>query len=185
MMTALPVWMTEQITAEAYEALSEEVCQSIEVVDGAIVVSPAPTRRHQDITRRLANALEHACPPHLRVSIDVDLRLTDVPLLNRRPDVVVYQASLPDDEVLRPADVTLVAEVVSPGSITTDRIDKHAEYAAAGIAWYWRLEPASGTLTVYQYNQPLCGYQLTGKHVGLARITEPFAADLDLASVLR
>jgi Uma2 family endonuclease len=103
MTTALPVWMTEQLTAKAYEALPEELCRAIEIIDGAIVVSPAPTRRHQDITRRLANALDHACPSHLRVSIDVDLRLADVPLLNRRHDVLVYSAGLPDDELLSPA----------------------------------------------------------------------------------
>lgn len=184
-MTALPVWMTEQLTAEAYEALPEEVCQSIEVVDGAIVVGPAPTRRHQDIARRLANALEHACPPHLRVSTDVDLRLADVPLLNRRPDVVVYRDELPDGEVLRPIDVALVAEVTSPGSITTDRIDKHAEYASVGITWYWRVDPVSGTMSVYQHNRRLGAYQLAHEISGIMRLTEPYPIDLDLTSVLR
>jgi Uma2 family endonuclease len=183
-MTALPVWMTEQLTAEAYEALPEDVCRSIEVVDGAIVVSPALTRRHQVIARRLANALEHACPADLCVNTDVDLRLADVPLLNRRPDVVVYRASLPDDEVLRPVDVTLVAEVTSPGSVATDRIDKHAEYAAAGITWYWRIDPASGALSIYRHNRALGAYQLTTEVSGVARIAEPFPMDLDLTSVL-
>jgi Uma2 family endonuclease len=184
-MTALPVWMTEQLTAKAYEALSEELCRSIEVVDGAIVVSPAPTRRHQDIARRLANALEHACPPHLRVSTDVDLRLAEVPLLNRRPDVVVYRDELPDGEVLRPTDVTLVAEVISPGSLTTDRIDKHAEYASVGIAWYWRVDPAARTLSIYQHNCGLGAYQLAHEISGTARLTKPFPIDLDLTKILR
>lgn len=184
-MTALPVWMTEQLTAEAYEALPEEVCRSIEVVDGAIVVSPAPTRRHQDIARRFANALEHACPPHLRVSTDVDLRLADVPLLNRRPDVVVYRNELLDGEVLRPTDVTLVAEVISPGFVTTDRIDKHAEYASVGIAWYWRVDPAAGTLSVFQHNRRLGAYQLAHEVSSTAQLSEPFPIDLDLTSVLR
>jgi Uma2 family endonuclease len=183
-MTALPVWMTEQLTAEAYEALPDEVCRSIEVVDGAIVVSPSPTWQHQNIGRRLANALEHACPPGLIVSTDVDLRLADVPLLNRRPDVVVFRAELPD-EVLRPASVVLVAEVTSPYSVTTDRITKHAEYAAAGIAWYWRVDPASGTLSVYRHNRGLGAYQLADELSGEATLAEPFPIDLDVASLFK
>jgi D-3-phosphoglycerate dehydrogenase len=41
-------------------------------------------------------------------------------LLNRRPDAVIYDASLPDDAVLRPQHCTLVVEVMSPGSVTAD-----------------------------------------------------------------
>ncbi len=55
-----------------------EVCRSIEVVDGAVAVRLAPTREHQDITLRLANVLDEARPPHLHVSIGVDLRLAAV-----------------------------------------------------------------------------------------------------------
>ena len=39
-----------------------------------------PRRLHQDICRRLANALEAACGGAFAVSTDVDLRLRDVPL---------------------------------------------------------------------------------------------------------
>src|ERR1035441_5713946 len=106
---------------------------------GAVIVNAAPRRQHQDICRRLANALEAACGPALAVSMDVDLRLRDIPLLNRRPDAVVYDASLPDDAVLRPQHCVLVVEVMSPGSVTTDQTDKPAEYAAAGIRHYWRV----------------------------------------------
>ncbi len=81
----------------------------------------------------------------------MDLRLRDTPLLNRRPDAVLYDASLPDDAVLRPQHCALVVEVMSPGSVTTDQTDKPAEYAAARIPHYWRVEhdPAEGTLSVF------------------------------------
>jgi Uma2 family endonuclease len=142
-MTALPDWMVLPpggLSAAEYEALPEEVCRRIEVVDGAIVVTPAPRRLHQIIARRLANELELAAGAELTVATDVDLRLRDVPLLNRRPDVVVYDSALPDDAVLRPEHCLLVVEVMSPGSITADQTDKPAEYAAAGIEHFWRFE---------------------------------------------
>ena len=69
-MTALPDWMDlpDGLSAEEYEALSEDICRRIEIVDGAIIVTAAPRRLHQDICRRLANALEAACRPVLAVS---------------------------------------------------------------------------------------------------------------------
>ena len=87
-MTALPDWMDlpDGMSAEDYNALPEEICRRIEIVDGAIIVNAAPRRLHQDICRRLADALEAASGPALAVSTGVDLRLRDVPLLNRRPD---------------------------------------------------------------------------------------------------
>jgi Uma2 family endonuclease len=53
-----------------------------------------------------------------------------------------------DAKALR-AHCALVVEVMSPGSVTTDQTDKPAEYAAARILHYWRLEqdPAEGALT--------------------------------------
>jgi Uma2 family endonuclease len=43
----------------------------------------------------------------------------------------------------------LVAEVLSPGNWLTDRRDKLAAYAEAGIAEYWILDPRQRTVEVY------------------------------------
>jgi Uma2 family endonuclease len=189
-MTALPDWMDlpDGLSAKAYEALPEEICRRIEIVDGAIIVNAAPRRQHQNICRRLANALEAACGPGLMVSTDVDLRLRDIPLLNRRPDAVVYDASLPDEATLRPLHCTLVVEVMSPGSVTTDQTDKPAEYAAARIPHYWRVEqePAEDTLSVFCYRlDPTTGaYASAGVHTGKMTVTDPVAVTIDLATLL-
>jgi Uma2 family endonuclease len=189
-MTALPGWMDlpDGLSAEEYDALPEDICRRIEIVDGAIIVNVAPRRLHQDIGRRLASALEAGCRPALAVSTEVDLRLRDIPLLNRRPDVVIYDASLTDDAVLRPHHCTLAAEVMSPGSITTDQTDKPAEYAAAGIPHYWRLEldPARSTLSVFCYRlDPTTGaYASAGVHAGKLTVTDPIAITIDLTTLL-
>jgi Uma2 family endonuclease len=39
-----------------------------------------------------------------------------------------------------PADFALLVEVVSPTSTGMDRVLKPAEYAAAGIPFFWRVE---------------------------------------------
>jgi len=85
------------------------------------------------------------------VNIDVDLRLRDIPLLNRRPDVVLYRC-LDDGERLRADHAQLVVEIVSPTSETTDEVDKLGEYARAGISHYWivRLD-ATGVSVIERY----------------------------------
>lgn len=176
----------EGLTVADYEALPEELCRRIEIVDGAIIVSLSPHRPHQRTVRRLANAVEAACGQHLVVDFDVDLRLRDVPLLNRRPDVVVYQADLPDDEVLRPEHCLLVVEVMSPGSVTTDRVDKPAEYAAAGIEHYWRVEGEAGTsLRVFRYqlDPTTHGYTLLGEDTDKLTVSDPVELTLDLQTL--
>ena len=191
-MTVMPDWMVlppEGLTVAGYEALDEEICRSIEIVDGAIVVNPAPRRMHQRIIRRLSYEFEAACGPALAVEFDVDLRLRDIPLLNRRPDLVVYDASLDADAVLRPEHCKLVVEVMSPGSITVDQIDKPAEYAATGIPQFWRVENTTdeiGGLTVfcYQLDGMTGSYVSVGAHKRKLVVSYPFELSLDLAELL-
>ena len=180
--------LPDGLSAAEYEALPEDICRRIEIVDGAIIVNAAPRRLHQAICRRLANALEAACGTALAVSTDVDLRLRDIPLLNRRPDAVIYDASLPDDAVLRPQYCTLVVEVMSPGSVTADQTDKPAEYAASRIPHYWRVEhdPAGKILSVFCYRlDPTTGtYASAGVHTGKMTVTEPVTITIDLTALL-
>lgn len=192
-MTALPDWMMlppSGLTAAAYDELPEDVSRRIEVVDGAIVVNASPRRVHQIMARRLANVIEASCGESYAVTTDVDLRLRDVPLLNRRPDVVVYDASLPDDEILRPQHCMLVIEVMSRGSITADQKDKPAEYAAAGIPHFWRVESDEAdpsALTVFRYRlDPTTGnYASAGVSSGELEISDPFKISADLRGLAR
>lgn len=113
-----PAWMHTQISAEQYDSWSEEQCAGIESVDGMAVVSPSASKRHNRLARILANALDAAAGPDWNTDTDTDfdVRLQDVPLTNRRPDVIVYRAETIDLTPTRPEPVLLVVEVVSPGS---------------------------------------------------------------------
>ncbi|QIZ39248.1 Uma2 family endonuclease [Saccharopolyspora sp. ASAGF58] len=179
----------EGLSAAEYEALPEEVCRRIEIVDGAIVVTPAPRRSHQIIARRLANELELAAGPELTVATDVDLRLRDVPLLNRRPDVVVYDSALPEDADLRPQHCLLVVEVMSPGSVTADQTDKPAEYAAAGIEHFWRIErdrQDDRRLTAFRYrlDPTTRTYAPSGVDTDKLAVSDPVELRIDFESLL-
>jgi Uma2 family endonuclease len=148
---------------------------------------PAPLRSHQTFVRRLASVFESAAGPDLAVVTSADLRLRDEPLLNRRPDVVVYDASVPDDQVLSAGDCVLVVEVMSAGSVITDQLDKPAEYAAAGIEHYWRIENYDDPdrRRGFRYAAQTSGmYQLAGPVGHVVSVTTPFAVELDLRDVV-
>jgi Uma2 family endonuclease len=179
-----PEWMHSQITAAEYESWSEEQCAGIEIVDGMVVVSPSASKRHNRLARILANAFDVAAGPDWNADIDFDVRLQDVPLTNRRPDVVVYQADTIDVTPTRPEHVLLVAEIVSPGSETTDRIVKLDQYARAGIAFYWRAElTATGIPVVYSYllDSASNRYREGEVFTGLIKATVPFQVEIDLS----
>ncbi|WP_131738612.1 Uma2 family endonuclease [Actinomadura roseirufa] len=159
----------QPLTAEEYEALPEDISRVIEVVDGMVVFCASPTPEHQTAVRRLTNLIErwtrsatragHGC---LDVDSVLDLRLRDVPLLNRRPDVVLYRClDRSTGERLRAEHVLLVVEVVSPGSETADTADKASEYAKAGIPHYW---DGTGVSTIERYK--LDPAAMLYKHLG-------------------
>lgn len=57
------------------------------------------------------------------------------------PDlVVVYRDTAFHDHGYDPGGVLLAVEIVSPSSVTLDRITKPAVYAEQGIRLYWRIE---------------------------------------------
>ncbi|MFD8100965.1 Uma2 family endonuclease [Nocardia fluminea] len=186
-MTAIvPAWMHEQITAAEYDAWSEEQCSGIEIVDGMVVVRPSASKRHNRLARILANALDAAAGPDWNADTDFDVRLQDVPLTNRRPDVVVYRADTIDLTPTRPEHVLMVVEVVSPGSETTDRIVKVDQYAKAGIAFYWRIEQAAnGVPLTYTYIlDPATGAYRTGDmFTGTVEVSAPFPVVIDLGKI--
>ncbi|GAA1998811.1 Uma2 family endonuclease [Catenulispora subtropica] len=178
-------WMHEQISAEQYDAMSEELCRNIEIVDGMVHISPSPSPFHNDVIRRIANAVEAAGRPAWRTTFDVDLRLRDIPLLNRRPDVLVYEAGTPRDRRLPREAVLAVVEVVSPGSETTDRLHKPLEYAAAGIRFYWRVELEGNTPVVYTYvlDEATGTYRGTGVFDDTVKTDLGFPVEIDLTDI--
>jgi Uma2 family endonuclease len=178
-----PEWMHEQITAAEYDSWTEEQCAGIEIVDGMVVVSPSASKRHNRLARILANALDAAAGPDWNADIDFDVRLQDVPLTNRRPDVAVYRADAIDITPTRPEHVLLVAEIVSPGSETTDRIVKPDQYARAGIAFYWRVElTMAGLPVVYSYllDSASRRYRESDVFTGVVKTAAPFPVEIDL-----
>jgi Uma2 family endonuclease len=118
-----------------------------EVIDGTLVVTPAPSDGHQGVLGELFVRLHEACPSHLRVRLSL-FDVTLAPDTRVQPDLLVApKASLRERGLFEPP--LLAIEILSPSTKSYDRGMKFARYAEAGVASYWIVDPAEPRLTAY------------------------------------
>ena len=119
-----------------------------ELIDGALVVTPAPAPRHQIALLGLYRQLYAACPDHLRVlAAPVDVTLDERSVV--QPDLLVARRDRFDRRGLQ-GPPELAIEVLSPSTQVVDRNLKLERYERAGTPAYWLADPDALTLTAYE-----------------------------------
>lgn len=122
-------------TAEMARALPEDGKRH-EVLDGALVVSPSPSRMHQRAVRLLLLRLDAYCARHglgEALPAPADIELSPLDLV--QPDVLVVPNTGPSwDQARSPL---LVVEVLSPSTARADRHAKRAAYQRHRVPEYW------------------------------------------------
>lgn len=163
-------------TEEEYLALGE-TSQRVELFDGSLHVTPAPTPRHQRISRKLGNILEAAAEPvglQLLEAVNIRLRPGRVPI----PDLVVTDPVDLDELMIDAQDVRLVCEIISPSNAATDKVLKMHYYAAAGIEWYLLVEQETGALRLFRRRGRHYAEQSSVKRGETLELTEPVRATI-------
>jgi Uma2 family endonuclease len=126
-----------------------------EILDGSLLVSPAPAFWHQVVCAWLLATLTKSAPTDHVVIPGANLLLPAPPTRLFVPDVLaVYPPpglDMDDHLTLPPDLVPLAAEVVSRSSVTMDRITKPALYAEAGVGHFWRVERGPDGPTVHVF----------------------------------
>lgn len=153
----------------------------VELINGVMLVVPSPTEGHQNITGLLWAWLrahaprEYAAMLAVGVAVSVDHTY--------EPDVVLRRAGGDESRHFFPADqVVLTVEVVSPHTRARDRFGKPAEYAAAGIPFYWRVEQSPVHVFAYRLT-PKGTYELAADSAELLELKEPFDITLPIAEI--
>ena len=119
-----------------------------ELVDGTLLVSPAPSRGHQRVVTGLVGRLFAACPPELEVLVaPTDYRPTSSRSL--QPDVLVVSRADPGTRALT-FPLALAVEVLSPSSRSVDLVLKRALYEQAGVARYWVVDPVGPSVQAWR-----------------------------------
>ncbi|GIF74748.1 Uma2 family endonuclease [Asanoa siamensis] len=120
-----------------------------EIFDGSLLVSPPPAMPHIATTTLLRDALYDQAPRHFKLiesaALVPDARNYYV------PDLIVVRAEVlkSRDRGVKPADVLLAIEVVSPSNPSNDLILKRNVYAHFGIPEYWIADRRDESLLVF------------------------------------
>jgi Uma2 family endonuclease len=138
-------------TYDDYAALPDDG-RRYEIVNGVLIMAPAPTPEHQDIVGMIFHYLlvqvKFAGLGRVFTSpIDVDLGPKNV----FQPDVVVllneHLDRIGEKKIVGAPD--LVVEVASPSTALIDRVSKYEKYALAGITEYWLVKPEQQSVEVF------------------------------------
>jgi len=152
-----------------------------ELIEGRLVLTPAPLPIHQSIGIDVAIALRANCPADFFVSLDQSILVDS--RNEPRPDVVLIRREGASRTPVLAADVLLVAEIVSPSSRVSDREDKMKLYAYAGIPAYWIIDPLGERVTFSQFLLSSGGAYHRQLHAdGSITIHQPWEITLDLAA---
>jgi Uma2 family endonuclease len=141
-----------RLTADEYSKLPETT-QQMELIDGEIIVSPAPLDYHQEIILNVASYLKILMDKqgHIRVS-PVDIQLDEYNIL--KPDLM--WVSGPDSLCQRDfqskrwyGSPDLVCEILVPATVSLDKIKKFSLYEKHGTRELWLLNAANQFVEVY------------------------------------
>lgn len=147
-----------------------------ELIDGILVVSPAPLIRHQDAVAGMYRLLYAACPPDLKVLFaPVDVALSDDTVM--QPDLLVARGEDFTERDLPTAPVVAV-EVLSPSTRAFDLLLKKDRLRRAGCEHYWVVDPDVPAVMAWQLVDGT--YVESGRAEGdeLLVLDEPFPIEI-------
>jgi Uma2 family endonuclease len=136
-------------TEALYLKLTDQTNHLIEFTDGVIEVLPMPTEQHQAILEFVFLALRSFVDRMGGKVRFAPLRVQVRHNKFREPDILLLcNANDPRRQNRYWLGADLVVEVVSPDDPERDTRVKRADYAEAGIAEYWLVNPEDATISV-------------------------------------
>ena len=140
-----------RMTYEEFMALPEEEGTFYELIEGELVVNPAPVPRHQRIARKILGRLDRYFEKHgggevWHAPLDIVLSRENV----LEPDLAVIlsgRASIVGHKNVQGAP-DIVIEVLSEGTRRKDKTVKRRLYEQHGVTEVWIVDPDELSVTV-------------------------------------
>ena len=142
-----------RMTYEEFMALPEEEGKHYELIEGELVLNPAPVPRHQWILAKVQYALHSYFEKHgggraLFSPIDVVLSSENV----LEPDIIVMMSDrlslIGPKNIEGPPNITI--EALSDGTRRKDEVTKRRLYERFGVDEYWIYDPEIDTVKIYR-----------------------------------
>ncbi len=178
----LPLPEKERYTYDDYQQLPEGA--PYELIQGQLVMTPAPSIQHQRIVAALYRALDTFVRDGANGEVlfaPTDVRLDDDTVV--QPDVLFVAAEHADrvgtQEIGGAPDI--VMEVVSPTNSHHDLLLKKELYERHGVPEYWIVDPESRTVEVFRNTDDGFAQHARVVEAGAATsaLLEDFTVDLD------
>ena len=148
-----------------------------ELLDGTLIVSPAPVPRHQRALLRLAILLTDSCPADHEVFV-APLDWQPDRRTSLEPDLLIVRKDRIGEKNITQTPA-IVIEVLSPGTARIDKMLKFSRYQEGGIEQYWIMDPRVPSIEVYQLADG--AYQLLAQGSGTDAV--PVAGPLTVTVV--
>lgn len=128
-----------EFTRADLDRMPDDDGRRYEIIDGALIVTPAPRIRHQSLAGRLYNILCAVAPDDLEVLFaPVDVVLAENTVM--QPDLIVSPAGDFTEKDL-PVAPLLAIEVLSPSTRGIDLLLKRDRLERAACPNYWVVDP--------------------------------------------
>lgn len=152
-----------------------------EILEGALIVTPAPTPFHQKVSRNLEFLLFSHIRKHKSGEIlnaPIDVIFNEITVV--QPDLVYL--SREKGGILTGRGIEgapdLIVEILSSSSLKYDRVSKFHAYARHGVEWYWIVNPDERTIEEYRLEEDQ--YKLSGAFVGSHKFRPGLFPDLEI-----
>jgi Uma2 family endonuclease len=163
-----------------------------EIIDGELYVTPRPSRKHVGATSALGYKIgppyqfgEMGGPGGWIILIEPEIKLGENTMV---PDLAGWKEErYPDEEPHNWISVSpdWVCEVLSPSTISKDRVKKMRKYALYQVQYAWLIDPLAMTLEVFKLESGRWSLLEAFSENGKVRV-EPFSeVEINLSDLWR
>lgn len=141
-----------ELSLDEWFALAED--EPGELVNGRLEEEEVPDYLHELLVMLVGQLLSNWIFPLGGLVAGSEAKFAVAPRRGRKPDLTVYLPGSrrpPARGLIRvPPDIAIEIVSPTPRDGRRDRVEKLADYAAFGVAWYWLLDPQLRSLEILE-----------------------------------